>query len=85
MYKKHIKRWLDFLLALMVMPFVLLLIIIMAPFIYLSDPGPVFYNGKRRGKDGVPFKMFKFRSMYVNSRISEILMDPPLMGIEIHE
>ncbi|SFR92375.1 sugar transferase [Enterocloster citroniae] len=67
MYKKHIKRWLDFLLALMVMPFVLLLIIIMAPFIYLSDPGPVFYNGKRRGKDGVPFKMFKFRSMYVNS------------------
>lgn len=67
LYKKHIKRWIDFILALIVLPFVLLLIIVMAPIIYLSDPGPIFYNGLRRGMGGRAFKMFKFRSMYMNS------------------
>lgn len=67
MYKKYIKRLLDFLLALIATPFVLLAIVIIAPFIYLEDRGPVFYNATRRGKDGENFKMFKLRSMYVNS------------------
>lgn len=39
----------------------------MSPIIYLSDPGPIFYNGLRRGRNGRTFKMFKFRSMYVNA------------------
>ena len=39
----------------------------MAPIIYINDPGPVFYNAARRGKNGKTFKMYKFRSMYVNS------------------
>ena len=38
-----------------------------APIIYFTDKGPVFYNAKRAGKRAKPFKMFKFRSMYVNS------------------
>lgn len=67
MYKKYVKRWIDFALALIALPFVLILIIIMAPIIFISDPGPVFYNGKRRGKNGKVFKMYKFRSMYVNA------------------
>lgn len=66
-YKKYIKRCLDFILALIILPFVLLLIIIIAPIIYISDPGPIFYRGLRRGIGGKSFKMFKFRSMYVNS------------------
>lgn len=67
MYKKYIKRWIDFVLAIVALPFVFLVVVIMAPLIYLSDPGPIFYNGLRRGKQGKPFKMFKLRSMYVNS------------------
>jgi len=67
MYKKYIKRWLDFILALIALPFVLLLIGVMAPIIFISDSGQIFYNGLRRGMGGRPFKMFKFRSMYVNS------------------
>lgn len=67
MYKKWIKRGLDILISLIALPFVLLVIAIMAPFIYLEDKGPVFYNATRRGKDGKIFKMFKLRSMYVNS------------------
>ena len=67
MYKKWIKRGLDILISLIALPFVLLVIVIMAPFIYLEDKGPVFYNATRRGRNGKNFKMYKFRSMYVNS------------------
>lgn len=67
MYKKYIKRLIDIILSLIVLPFVILITAIMAPIIYISDPGPVFYNGLRRGVGGKPFKMFKFRSMYVDA------------------
>jgi lipopolysaccharide/colanic/teichoic acid biosynthesis glycosyltransferase len=67
MYKKFLKRAIDILLSLIALPFVLLVIVVMAPFIWLEDRGPIFYNAERRGKDGKTFKMFKLRSMYVNS------------------
>lgn len=67
MYRHFFKRLLDFLVALIALPFVLLVIICVAPFIYFTDRGPVFYNAKRAGRNGKPFKMFKLRSMYVNS------------------
>lgn len=67
MYKKCFKRILDFLISLAATPFVLLVIAVMAPIIYISDPGPVFYNAERRGKNGKSFKMYKLRSMYVNA------------------
>ena len=67
MYKKFFKRAINIVLSLIATPFVLLAIVIMAPFIYLEDRGPIFYNAERRGKDGKTFKMFKLRSMYVNS------------------
>ena len=67
MYRRCIKRILDFLIALIALPFVLLVICIMAPVIYINDPGPIFYNAPRRGENGKIFKMFKLRSMYVNA------------------
>ena len=67
MYKKYIKRILDFLIALVATPLVLIIIAAMAPIIYMNDPGPVFYIANRRGMNGKTFKMVKFRSMYVNS------------------
>lgn len=67
MYKKFFKRAIDIVLSLIATPFVLLAVVIMAPFIYLEDRGPVFYNAARRGVNGKNFKMFKLRSMYVNS------------------
>lgn len=67
MYRHFFKRLFDFLVALAALPFVLLVIVCVAPFIYLTDRGPVFYNAKRAGRNGRPFKMFKLRSMYVNS------------------
>ncbi|MCD7809327.1 MAG: sugar transferase, partial [Erysipelotrichaceae bacterium] len=67
MYKRFIKRILDFFITLLLLPFVLILIVIMAPIIYFDDKGPIFYTAVRHGMNGKPFKMLKFRSMYVNS------------------
>lgn len=67
MYQRFFKRLIDIVLSLIATPFVLLVIVIMAPFIYFTDRGPVFYNATRRGRNGKNFKMFKLRSMYVNS------------------
>lgn len=67
MYKHLFKRLLDIIGALVLLPFVLIEIIILAPVIWLTDKGPVFYNATRAGKGYKPFKMFKLRSMYVNS------------------
>ena len=67
MYKHLFKRLFDIIGALILLPFVLLEIIVLAPIIWLTDRGPVFYNANRAGKGYKPFKMFKLRSMYVNS------------------
>lgn len=69
MYRKFIKRLLDIVISLMALPFVVLVIIIFAPIIWLTDKGPVFYNATRRGMNGKNFKMFKLRSMKVNSPV----------------
>lgn len=67
MYSKRIKRVFDFIIGLLAMPFVLFITVILTPIIYLNDKGPIFYNASRIGKDGKPFKMYKFRSMMVNA------------------
>ena len=67
MYVRVVKRLLDILLSLIAMPFFLLILVFVAPAIWLDDHGPVFYNAPRLGKDHRIFKMYKFRSMKVNS------------------
>ncbi len=67
MYKHFFKRLLDIIGSLILLPFVLLEIIVLAPIIWLTDKGSVFYNATRAGKEYMPFKMFKLRSMYVDS------------------
>ncbi|MCM3709219.1 sugar transferase [Sporosarcina luteola] len=67
MYKNFFKRVFDFILALVALPFWLLILLIIGPIIYFQDKGPVFYNAPRLGKDGKVFKMYKFRSMKVNA------------------
>lgn len=39
----------------------------LALLVKLSSPGPVFYRAVRVGRFGVPFRLFKFRSMVVNA------------------
>ncbi len=67
MYQHFFKRLFDIIGSLIILPFVLLEIIILAPIIWLTDRGPVFYNAPRIGRKRKIYKMFKLRSMYVNS------------------
>ncbi len=67
MYKRFLKRVFDIIGAIIVLPFVAIVILILAPIIYFTDRGPIFYNASRTGKHCRQFKMFKLRSMYVNS------------------
>ena len=38
-----------------------------APAIYVASPGPIFFAQERVGKNGKKFKMYKFRSMYMDA------------------
>lgn len=67
MYKNGIKRLLDILIGLVGMLIFAISFIFVAPLIYFTDRGPVFYNAQRIGQNGKLFKMYKFRSMYVNA------------------
>ena len=67
MYKHFFKRLIDFIVALIAFPFVLLLCIFVWIAIKLDDGGPLFHMASRIGKNGRIFKMFKFRSMIVNA------------------
>ena len=41
--------------------------IFIAPIIYIQSPGPIFFTQKRIGKNGKVFRMYKFRSMYMDA------------------
>lgn len=67
MYVHFFKRIIDILIGLLALPFVLFSTIVIGPFIYFEDKGPIFYKAKRIGKRGNMFSMYKFRSMKVNA------------------
>jgi lipopolysaccharide/colanic/teichoic acid biosynthesis glycosyltransferase len=44
-----------------------ILFIFIAPAIYAKSPGPIFFKQDRIGKNGKVFKMYKFRTMYMDA------------------
>ena len=44
-----------------------ILFLTIGPAIYLQDPGPVFFSQMRVGRNGKLFKIYKFRSMYMDA------------------
>lgn len=67
MYKHGIKRFLDIVLSTIGLPLFFIVFVIVAPIIYFTDKGPIFYNADRLGYKGKIYKMYKFRSMRVNA------------------
>lgn len=70
------KRMTDFILSLIGLIFLLPIFILIALAIKLDDSkGKVFFSQERIGKDGVPFRMYKFRSMYsdAEARLASLL------------
>ncbi|GHU43613.1 galactosyl transferase [Clostridia bacterium] len=41
--------------------------LVLAPIIYIADPGPIFFAQERIGRNGKRFRIYKFRSMYLNA------------------
>lgn len=67
MYQYYIKRVVDILISLLVIPILAVIFLPIAILIKIEDRGPVFFMDTRLGKDMKQFKMFKFRSMKVNA------------------
>ena len=67
MYQRFGKRLCDLAIGIVALPFVLLVMAVLAPLIHFEDKGPVFYNAPRVGKGGRDFTMYKLRSMKVNA------------------
>ena len=44
-----------------------ILFLFAAPAIYINSPGPIFFSQTRIGKNGRKFKIYKFRSMYMDA------------------
>lgn len=63
----RLKRGLDVLLAGLALAVVSPVFLLFAILIKRSSPGPVFFVQERLGRDGRPFKFYKFRSMVHNS------------------
>lgn len=43
------------------------LCIFVGPAIYIQSPGPIFFSQERVGKNGKKFRLYKFRSMYMDA------------------
>ena len=81
------------------MQFTGIIVLFVGPAIYISSPGPIFFSQERVGKNGKKFKMYKFRSMYMDAeerkkelmkenRVSDGMMfkmdfDPRVIGNKI--
>ncbi len=64
-----IKRWLDIVLVLFSLPFVLPIMMIFALLIMLESRGNIIFSQERVGQGGKTFTMYKFRSMYTGTAI----------------
>lgn len=66
-WQQHVKRYFDVIVSIIVMIIASPLYLALAIGVKLSSPGPVIYSHYRIGKEGRPFKIYKFRSMYVDA------------------
>jgi lipopolysaccharide/colanic/teichoic acid biosynthesis glycosyltransferase len=63
------KRATDIVVATMGLVVALPVFLILAALIKLGSPGPVFFRQLRTGRGGVPFLIYKFRSMVVDAEV----------------
>ena len=66
-WQQNVKRFLDFIIALLAFILLLPLMLYIALRVRLSSQGPIFFKQERIGYKGKPFTMYKFRSMYTNA------------------
>ena len=77
-----IKRLMDICGAIVGCLICILFGIIVAPLIFLEDPGPIIFKQKRVGRNGKYFYIYKFRSMYQNAeeRLKDLQSQNEMQG-----
>lgn len=75
-----LKRVFDIICGILGCILTLVICIFIGPAIYIASPGPIFFSQERVGKNGKKFKMYKFRSMYLDAeeRKAELMKDNKL-------
>jgi exopolysaccharide biosynthesis polyprenyl glycosylphosphotransferase len=67
LWQKSIKRLLDIIISTIALICLTPLFFLIAFIIKRTSKGPIFFKQERIGKNGQPFKIIKFRTMYVDS------------------
>lgn len=77
-----IKRVIDIMFGLIGCLITLVLTVILGPIIFISSPGNIFFKQKRVGKNGRPFYIWKFRTMYPDAeeRKKELMAKNEMSG-----
>ena len=77
-----IKRLMDICGAIVGCLICILFGIIVAPLVFLEDPGPIIFKQKRVGRNGKYFYIYKFRSMYQNAeeRLKDLQSQNEMQG-----
>lgn len=66
-WQENLKHFIDIILSLFALIVTSPLFLFLTIGVRLSSRGPIFYKQERVGKNGKPFTIFKFRSMYVHA------------------
>lgn len=66
-FQMFLKRSVDIVAGIAGCLITVVLFIVLAPIIYIQSPGPIFFKQVRVGKNGKKFKIYKFRSMYIDA------------------
>ena len=69
-WQKFIKRGADIILSIIAIVFCLPLFLVISLLIKTDSKGPIFYRQERIGHKGIPFKIIKFRSMFIDAEQS---------------
>ena len=80
--QSFLKRMLDIIGGIVGCVITGLLTLVIGPIIYIKSPGPIFFTQTRVGKNGKKFKIYKFRSMYMDAeeRKAELMAQNRVQG-----
>lgn len=69
-WQRVVKRFIDIVCSLIAILILIPVYIVLGIFVKFSSPGPVLFFQERIGKNGIPFNIIKFRTMYVGAEKS---------------
>lgn len=74
LWQRLVKKLIDIIVSVLVLIFLSPLLLIIAIWIKTDSNGPIIYSQERVGLKGVPFTIYKFRTMFNKAEINEPLL-----------